>query len=287
MLSETRFIQSTQGQIGIWDSKGSGVPVVFIHGNSACYQAWEKQFNSDLASKYRFIAINLPGHGILGNGKSDNPKDPLNTYTYQGYASIVHEVMTAMKLNQPICVGWSLGANVVFALTKIRKLSGILITGASPIPMDVQGKMDMMKAFNFNPKMFSYIAKETFEKKEAKEFISIGGFDHKTAPLILKAAMDTDGKARSLIVESRKEGRGCCDCKEVAETYEGPLCIIEGENDSGIKIDYILHEIKYKNLFDKVFVIPNAGHAVFWDQPEEFNKILSLFIEKACSSFGN
>ncbi len=272
-------ILTSQGAIGLWDSKGNGIPVVFVHGNSACYQAWQKQFNSELAKKYRFVALNLPGHGIPGQGKSDAPHDPVKTYTYQGYAAIINEVMTTLNLSNPVCVGWSLGANAVFALTKIRKLSAILITGASPIPMDSDGKMDMMQAFNPHPKMFALIQKEKFERDEAIEFISIGGFNHEKAPFMLESALNTDGKARSLIVESRKEGRGCCDCKEVAETYDAPLCIVEGKEDHGIKLDYVVHGIKYKNLFqNKVFVVEGAGHAVFWDQPEEFNRILSLFL---------
>lgn len=264
-------IETTQGRIAVWDSQGDGKVVFFIHGNSARYQVWEHQFSSELAKKYRFIAIDLPGHG-----NSDKPLDPVNTYTYMGYAQVVHEVMIKLNLSNPIVVAWSLGANVAFALTTIRSLAGLLITGASPIPMN-EGKMDMAQAFNLNSKMAALISLEQFDPQQAIDFLSCGGFDAVKVPFMLESVKKTDEKARSMIVASRNEGRGCCDCKKIAETNDTSLAIVLGNLDGGPKLSY-LHSIRYKNLYKEIYVVEQAGHAVFWDQPQRFNDILNQFI---------
>ena len=47
-----------------------GCPILFIHGFSQCWLAWNRQLNSDLANDHRLIAMDLRGHGL-----SDKPSD--------------------------------------------------------------------------------------------------------------------------------------------------------------------------------------------------------------------
>lgn len=268
-------VQTSQGQIALWDSKAEGTPVIFLHGNSACYQVWEKQFCSELAKKYRFVAIDLPGHG-----KSDKPKDYQTTYSYQGYAMIINEVISSLGLQKPIVVAWSLSAYVAFAyLNMSLSLAGLMITGASPIPFNKEGKLDMERAFNQNPRRVALLAKEELTHEDAHEFVRSSGFNPTIVPFMLEAALKTDGHARSCIIQNRNDGKGCCDCKQIVETSELPFCVVAGEKDPVLKLRYLRDEINYKNLFKgQVFVIDDAGHAAFWDQPEKFNRILFEFL---------
>jgi pimeloyl-ACP methyl ester carboxylesterase len=48
----------------------SGRPILFIHGFSQCSLAWSRQLNSDLADRYRLIAMDMRGHG-----QSEKPRD--------------------------------------------------------------------------------------------------------------------------------------------------------------------------------------------------------------------
>lgn len=57
--------------------------------------------------------------------------------------------------------------------------------------------------------------------------------------------------------------------------------MIAGEQDAGINNDYIIQDVKFKNLWrEKVHVIPDAGHAVFMEQSAEFNTILKQFLQE-------
>ena len=57
--------------------------IFFIHGNSISSTTWMKQLSSELLSKYRLIAIDLPAHG-----DSEASPEPDNDYTFSGLASI-------------------------------------------------------------------------------------------------------------------------------------------------------------------------------------------------------
>jgi pimeloyl-ACP methyl ester carboxylesterase len=40
-----------------------GRAILFIHGFSQCWLAWSRQLNSDLADRYRLVAMDMRGHG--------------------------------------------------------------------------------------------------------------------------------------------------------------------------------------------------------------------------------
>ena len=44
----------------------TGRPILFIHGFSQCWLAWNRQLSSDLAESHRLVALDLRGHGLSG-----------------------------------------------------------------------------------------------------------------------------------------------------------------------------------------------------------------------------
>ncbi|MBA3284146.1 MAG: alpha/beta hydrolase [Nitrosopumilus sp.] len=275
----TYSIPTSQGNISIWDSQGIGKPVLFIHGNSACKESFSKQFETNLPQQYRFIAIDLPGHG-----NSDKAKDRENTYTISGYADVAIEVIKSLALDKPVVVGWSLGGHIgLNMLQKAQKLAGLLITGTPPIKISSEG---FQEGFLPLPLFQTLFKKIEFSRSEANEFMSGGGFDTQKYPFIVDAALKTDGYARHHLVESMSKGVGG-NQKEIVEIDDTPLCVVQGKNDLGINNKYITENVNYKNLFNKkVYIIDHSGHAVFWEKPEEFNDILSLFLSKILTEDG-
>lgn len=269
-------VQTLEGDVSVWDSLGRGKPVLFIHGNSACKEVFCHQFEDALAQKYRFIAVDLLGHGI-----SDRAKDPISTYTVEGHALVIIEVMKKLNLDKPVVVGWSLGGHIGLNLIqKSQKLAGIFITGTPPIEISQKG---FEKGFQFNPELAHLFDKVEFSEQEASKFMQAGGIDVVKYPFIVDAAFKTDGYVRKFLMEANMRGNGG-DQKAIVESDNMPLtCVVQGKNEANINNNYILNEVKFKNLFNQVYIIDNARHAVFLDQPEEFNEILSLFLAKVYS----
>ena len=69
------------------------------------------------------------------------------------------------------------------------------------------------------------------------------------------------------------------DQKTLVETNETPLCVVLGSQDSLLNLDYVIRQVNYKNLFEnKVHLIEEADHLVFWSQASIFNAILADFL---------
>jgi pimeloyl-ACP methyl ester carboxylesterase len=100
------------------------------------------------------------------------------------------------------------------------------------------------------------------------------------APDLLRSIRRTDGNARMFMFANALCGVGI-DQREAVETIEKPLCVVHGEREPFVRLDY-LSQIHYRALWkDRIFVLSGAGHAPHWEQPISFNRILGNFLSYA------
>jgi pimeloyl-ACP methyl ester carboxylesterase len=90
--------------------RGSGQPVVLLHGDGSMWQDYDISGVLDLAAKkYRVIAFDRPGYGY-----SDRPRTTI--WTPQAQATLLHHALEQIGVSQPIVVGHSWGSMVAVAL---------------------------------------------------------------------------------------------------------------------------------------------------------------------------
>lgn len=271
MLALSQYTVATNyGQISICDSKNDGPVALLIHGNSACKEIFEKQFQDPASRKFRLIAMDLPGHG-----KSENARDPVGTYSLPGYADVAIAVLKNLGIQKASIVGWSLGGHVAIdMLKKWDGVQGILITGTPPIPMTGEGFKQGFLPFP----CIHLMSQEKFSREEANTFVSQGGIDTTKASYMIDAALRTDGKARANLIASMQKGVGG-NQKEIVEASDKPVAIIAGQADAGINNEYIEKEISKKTLWQKKVHVIDGGHGVFWDNAQKFNQVMFNFLE--------
>src|SRR5689334_10206263 len=82
--------------------RGKGPAVVMIHGNAGSTEDFEFGVIQALASNYRVIAVDRPGHG-----KSDRP----TTAKVEYQARLLHQVLSSLRVHEPVLVGhsWEIG----------------------------------------------------------------------------------------------------------------------------------------------------------------------------------
>lgn len=269
-------MKTSQGEIAVWDlNEKQPQAVLFIHGHCTNKSFFSKQLNSHLLSKFRLIALDLPGYG-----ESDPPKSPIEAYSFPGYANVVAEVVKLMKLDSVVVVGWSLGGHVGLELTsRLPQLKGLLITGTPPIEISAEG---LSRGFKIaNPKILECFGKGNLTYEEAELFATISGYDYTDEKrFLVEAILQTDEGAKTIYPRSILNGVGQNEL-DIVKEWPNPIAVILGENEQAINNDYIIHEVKFRNLWEnKVHVIPEAGHAVFMERPDEFNRLLQRFINK-------
>jgi len=90
--------------------RGTGTPVVLIHGNTVSLEDFEASGLLDrLAQEHRVIAFDRPGFG-----HSDRPRDRLWTPSVQ--AELLQAAMQRLQVHRPAIVGHSLGTLVALSM---------------------------------------------------------------------------------------------------------------------------------------------------------------------------
>jgi len=268
----TTLLATSHGRIAVTDSGGPAAAVLLIHGNSACKEIFGRQFESRLTQRYRLVAFDLPGHGA-----SADAIDPHRTYTIPGYADVALEILRDLGIDHLAILGWSLGGHIgIELLARDVDIAGLAITGTPPI-----GHNAADFAAGFRPQQhMDLTGKEMFSEADIQAFArdTAGA----PAPFLEAAVRRTDGRARRLMMEAAMAARGA-DQRHVVSTSPVPVAVITGADEPFINNDYLL-SFPYRNLWDRqVHVIPQTGHAPFWERPQTFNPLFERFLTDVLS----
>lgn len=101
--------------------KGTGQPIVLLHGVYGGLEDWEATIFDDVAQKGRAIAFDRPGHGF-----SDRPRGAACSPAEQ--ARIVHAALMKLGVQRPVLVGFSFSGAIVtaYALQFPSETAGVM-----------------------------------------------------------------------------------------------------------------------------------------------------------------
>jgi pimeloyl-ACP methyl ester carboxylesterase len=269
-MSVTNTVVATHhGEIAVAQSSGTGLPVLFIHGNSSAKEVFRKQYESELGKTYRMIAMDLPGHGA-----SSNAVNPAVTYSMTGYAMAAGQVLDALGVERAVILGWSLGGHVAMEMVKSWPgVVGIMIMGAPPVRRDMEA---ITAGFQPCPALFLG-GKRQLTPQEYKAFAELTLGKLADNAELIRALHRTDGAAREMMFASLAGGMAS-DQREIAETAGVPIAVVNGEKDPLVNLAYV-GSLKYRSLWDKhCFVLRGLSHVPFMEAPEMFNPIFARFL---------
>jgi pimeloyl-ACP methyl ester carboxylesterase len=247
-----------------------GRPILFIHGFSQCWLAWNRQLNSDLADNFRLVAMDMRGHGL-----SDKPRE--GYIDSRPWADDVDAVMKALRLDRPILCGWSYGPLVI--LDYIRhygedSIGGIhFVGGITKLGSDEAMSVLTPEFLNLVPGFFSTDAEESarsltallrmcfVQEPSAADLFLMLGFNMSVPPYVRQALFSRAFDNDDLLPKIRK-----------------PVLITQGADDAIVKPD-IVAQHKASMAHAQIHTMANAGHAPFWDDAASFNRRLRAFSE--------
>lgn len=245
---------------------GRGEPaIVFVHGWANRASIWDETM-SHFSGKYKTIAVDLFG--------SDESYKKRNDWSMALFGEDVAAVVKKLKLNQVVLVGFSMGAAVIAETAKLlpERITGLVLVDDL---QDVEMKYTPEMVAVMDSILMDLVTAPTNEK------LVNGGF-YKKSPeksyqrieTMLKGSSRTGWKRslQSYFIWINK------DCIESFKKIKAPVTAI----NSNMEPTRVEAFRKYTPSF-QAKIIPDVAHLVFWDNPEEFNRLLEESIQEFVS----
>jgi len=247
-----------------------GRPILFLHGVSQSWLTWNLQLNSSLADSYRLVAMDLRGHG-----RSDKPHDAYADSKL--WADDINAVIQSLNLDHPVLSGWSYGP-LVF-LDYIRhygddQIGGLQIIGGvtklgSPEAMSVLTPEFLTVVPQFLSTDAETVAhglegllQLCFARKPSpSDLYQMLGYSFSVPPYVRQGMFSRSFHNDDVLPKIRKQ-----------------VLITHGANDAIVK-PVVVEQHKAAIRHAQIQLVPNVGHAVFWDDTAGFNERLHEFCE--------
>ena len=255
-----------------YEEKGTGRPLVLIHGWAMSGRVWA--FQRELASDFRLITVDLRGHG-----RSAVPPGP---FRLSDLADDLAALFEHLDLNGATLLGWSLGAQVALrAFHPLReRLSALILVGGTP-KFTADGENDA-----------GLPSREVrgLELRLKRDYTKTMGefFRQMFAPGELSREQE-NRIAREIVMGSRlpepevaRDGLGILvseDLRGLLSGVDRPTLLIHGEEDT--ICPPAAARLMAERLPDaRLLMLPGTGHAPFLSRPEEFNALVAGFMRE-------
>jgi N-formylmaleamate deformylase len=238
---------------------GAGLPVVLLHGlmgSGECWSPLAKAFEDE-------FDVVMPD--ARGHGRSSAPEFG---YSYDQLAEDVLGLVEELQLVRPVFIGHSMGGMTAAVVTQrsAGNVSGLVLVDPTFIGPDRQ--------------------QEVWESDVADQ--------HRRALELTKSELVADARARhpqrlSGIIELQVEARLSTsvnafgvleppdpDFRAVVRAIEVPTLLVIG--DSPVVSLELATELSHINPRVGVEQIPNAGHGLPFDQPDQLERVVASFL---------
>lgn len=234
--------------------------LLFVPGVMMPAWIWEKQL--DYFSKdYRVVAMDTRSQG-------DSEQTTEGHYAFS-LAKDIKAVVEALKLERLVLIGWSLAvAEVVNFAAHFGedKLKGLVLvdglTGIDPTVPFYQATLDYWGSFQEDriTKTKAFV-REIFKRQQTEDYYE------KLTEVALRTPTNT---VMALIDNYLLQ-----DFRPLLSRIDVPTLIVTVE---GPRLSY-MKAIKQQLRHSSLEVLTTAGHALFVDEPEQFNSLLDQFIK--------
>ena len=249
--------------------------ILFLHGMSQSWITWDRQMRSELARRYRLVAMDLRGHG-----SSERPRDGYDDSRL--WAADVSAAIGELELDRPILCGWSYGPLVI--LDYIRhygeeRIGGIHLVGAvTKLGSEAAAAVLAPEFLALLPGLFSSDVGESVRdlesllhlcftrEPEASDRYTMLGFSVSVPPFVRQALLTR-----------------VVDNDDLLPTIAKPVLITHGALDAIVRQEAVAqHRAGLPHA--QVHIMPDAGHAAFWDDAASFNRRLGAFRDEVARS---
>jgi len=253
---------SADGVSIAYEVRGEGEPaLVFVHGWSNNRGIWDTQV-AHFSQKYKVVAIDLAGFGESGNDRK--------MWTMESFGDDVVAVVNKLEPEDVVLIGFSMGGPVVIEAAKQAPghIAGIVL-------------VDTLKNIEtiYSQEDISYVLRDYMDTVTELRTEKVGRLFKKNKEELSERIISTMlkdvpkvGWSESLKDYFRWSNE---ECIKSLQKIQAPVISINSDqyptNVEAFK--------KYVPSFE-VKIIPGVGHVVFWEAPEEFNRLLEEAVQE-------
>jgi len=266
-----------------YTEKGSGIPVLGIHGMGGSKNNLELVFEHIPDDDMRAIAIDLPGYGV-------SSRLPLGSvYSIDLYADVVNAFLGALGIEKAYVVGTSMGGSVALTLTACypERVLALVVQGAPFTAKDFPAHLELFSSAMypasptiqlFDPFIDKFAIMRKVLREIAPEAEALFETEGRALDIIRQNASDLDLRA---LIQIFYEFAIKLDLTETIKAIRVPTLLIDGDAGAFAPANTTMRIASLMaqngNCVETRF-IRGAGHlAPFTHAPEFVKEILAFF----------
>ena len=246
--------------------KGTGRPVVFVHGNPGSCEDWSRLY-APVSSRYRMLAFDRPGHG-----HSQRPNH--RPITVEVQAEMLHQALGKIAIERPLIVGHSWGAALalVYAIKFSAEIAGVVLLAPAAYESD-DGVSFLTKLpawpiigdavnFLFTPLVGAWVVRTDLAKAFAPDPVPKKYLRHVLSEWTRPKKVKWYSVDDALLNESLP--------KLTPEYHEirVPIAIVTGDADQIVPVDENAHRLYDVLPYSKLTILERTGHQIPFTRPD-------------------
>lgn len=255
--------------------RGTGEPVVMIHGYPFSGTAWELQERALIEAGFRVITYDRRGFG--------ESSKPSVGYDYDTFAEDLHKVIEKLELKNITLVGHSMGTGEIARYISRHGSQNIVrAVMVSPIPPFLLDGVDQEVFDGFKEAIkkdrFAFIT-QFLKNFYGNGMMTMDGVSEEKLRADFNLAATAGAAAFLKCVDSWLE-----DFRPDIGKIDVPLLVIHGDADKVLPIDVTAR--KLVETVGELVEIKGGSHGIPWTHAEEVNKAILNFMEKTTRAPG-
>jgi pimeloyl-ACP methyl ester carboxylesterase len=255
------FVELPGAKIFYRDTGGSGVPVVFLHAATGSSRVWDYQIPVFRMAGYRLIAFDRRGWGRTVSTATEPQQSTA--------ADDLLGLLDRLNIERVHLIGTAAGGSVAldFALSFPQRVRSLVIANAVG---GVQDHDFLELGRRLRPPQFDALP---------PEFRELGPAYRAAQPEGAKRWMDLEKLSRPAGPPAPSQPLRNRLTFSTLESIKAPTLLITGGADLYAPPP-VLRLFAAHMKGSESLIVPEAGHSIYWEQPEIFNRAVLDFIGK-------
>ncbi len=273
-MNRPNYLETKDGAKIYYEDQGNGQPILLVHGWTCSSQLWQRNV-PELTKEFRVVTLDLRGHG--------NSSKTLAGHTVGQYARDLRQLVEHLGLQDIVLAGWSMGGSVVLSYYEQysgdSRLKALALVDIAPFPFSPAAwNSHTLRNWNFDGMNAAFARCRAGPREFAMAFTA-RMFKQKRSDAEMEWVATELMKTPPWIAEAAYSDFVMSDYSEILPDIRVPVIVFAA--NSSIFCNGIAMGKTIASQVPQATFVPfeDAGHILFFEQPQKFNTALAEFIK--------